>query len=95
MATACQELLRAEFPTLDPDLQNYVQGKEVMRVACRTVTNAMKVNGLSEFSRIILLDIIASSGDDFADSLEVFDAVGEILMEGDSSKSEEQARKNM
>ena len=39
-------------------------------------------------------DIIASSGDDFADSLEVFDAVGEILMEGDSTKSEEQARMN-
>ena len=29
MASACQELLHAEFPTLDPDLQNYVQGKEV------------------------------------------------------------------
>ena len=25
-ASACEELLHAEFPTLDPDLQNYVQG---------------------------------------------------------------------
>ena len=47
-------------------------------------------SGATDFSPIILSDIIASSGDDFADSLEVFDAVGEILMEGDSSKSEEQ-----
>ena len=43
-------------------------------------------------NELLSLDIIASSGDDFADSLEVFDAVGEILMEGDSTKSEAQAR---
>ena len=52
----------------------------------------MEVRSATDFSPNILSDIIASSGDDFADSLEVFDAVGEILMEGDSSKSEEQVR---
>ena len=59
------------------------------------MTSTIEVNGTYvyvNYLAYILSDIIASSGDDFADSLEVFDAVGEILMEGDSSKSEEQVR---
>ena len=52
----------------------------------------ISLNCIRKLTKSTLSDIIASSGDDFTDSLEVFDAVGEILMEGDSTKSEAQAR---
>ncbi len=39
-----------------------------------------------------LTDLLSSSADDFSSGEEVFEAVGELLMQGDENKSEQQVR---
>lgn len=60
--TACTELLKREFPTIDDDLQHYVEG------------------------------VLESGADDFENSEEVYEAIGAILHEISSDKSENEIR---
>ena len=52
MSAACQELLHAEFPTLDSDLQNYVQGKRSLH--CMTHSIILKGSEKSQVGHCLV-----------------------------------------
>lgn len=71
---SCIELLKKElkkeFPSIDKDLQTYVEGKNIYQT--------QRINNNSFNFR---KDVLSSSVEDFETSAEIYEAVGEILHE--------------
>lgn len=75
--------LKREFPSIDKDLQTYVEG---MWFICANFTSSRLIFG------VIVLGVLSSSADDFESSEEIYDAIGEILHEVAGDKTEDDIR---
>lgn len=79
--TECSEYIKAEFPMIDDDLKQYVEGEQIDHNDMQHVTNVT-----------YFADVLSNGADDFEDSEEVYDAVGDLLQEVAGNKTEEEIR---
>lgn len=81
MTTDCAALLTQEFPSIDNEMKQYIQGNVCMS----------KHDGL-RFNRCVFAGILTEGIDDFESSDDLYEAIGEILNEVSLDKSEDDIR---
>lgn len=78
--TKCSDYIKSEFPLIDEDLKRYVEGKHEFRVV-RDVVQCRPFP-----------DVLENGAEDFENSEEVYEAVGEVLQEIACDKGEAEIR---
>lgn len=79
--TKCSDYIKREFPLIDDDLKQYVEGNVPNLLVCCFHVKLIQFH-------FKWLDVLKNGADDFEDSEEVYEAVGEVLQEISCDKSE-------
>lgn len=77
----CSDYIKSEFPLIDDDLKQYVEGNISVFLLCNIP------NFFPSFA-----GVLENGADDFENSEEVYDAIGEVLQEISCDKSEAEIR---
>lgn len=75
----CSEYIKNVFPLIDDDLKQYVEGNVLFKIVQHLT--------IKHF-----LGVLENGADDFEDSEEVYEAIGEVLHEISDDKTEEDIR---
>lgn len=85
--TKCSDYIKSEFPLIDDDLKQYVEGIVYYMVLHRIIMYYS-----SNKNDCFSVDVLTNGADDFESSEEVYEAVGEVLQEISCDKSEAEIR---
>lgn len=75
----CSEYIKNAFPHIDDDLKQYVEGMKLTQVKLQYIVK-------------FFAGVLQNGADDFEDSEEVYEAIGEVLQEVSNDKTEDDIR---
>ena len=86
--TACTEILKKEFPSINGELQKYVEG---IRIWITFIVH-LPLFSICKIDKSSFSDVLESGADEFEDAEEIYEAIGAILHELAEEKSENDIR---